>query len=147
MVAEHVTCAHLFRLSEDAPTSTLRLGLASTKVVIIEPAWDLYLADIHSGLGGYHIRLIHSPQGNTINTEGACGNGRMHHKTCLHMHKQASPVTINRPELSCFRNTTLFPMCLLASRISTVPGVMLGRSLPGLGFLRDCNLRGTSSVG
>jgi antitoxin (DNA-binding transcriptional repressor) of toxin-antitoxin stability system len=34
------------------------------------------------------------------------------------------PVTRSRPDLSCLRNTTLFPMKRPASRISTVPGVI-----------------------
>jgi hypothetical protein len=35
------------------------------------------------------------------------------------------PVTRSKPEGSCLRNTTLFPINLPARRINTVPGVMV----------------------
>ena len=58
------------------------------------------------------------------------------------------PVTSNNPEASCLRKTTLFPWCLPASNISTVPGVILLRSFIGFCLLFLLRLgRGISSVG
>ena len=57
------------------------------------------------------------------------------------------PVTKRSPEGSCFRKMARLPLKRPASRITTVPGVMLARSLVGLGAPR--RLRGflTSSAG
>lgn len=57
------------------------------------------------------------------------------------------PVTSSRPEGSCFRNTTRLPLKRPASRMSTVPGVMLARSFVGLSVLRRCFGAFTSSAG
>lgn len=46
-------------------------------------------------------------------------------KICISKQKHHSPVTKSNPDDSCFRKTTLFPLNLPASMISTVPGVIL----------------------
>lgn len=56
------------------------------------------------------------------------------------------PVTARRPDLSCFKNTTLFPRNLPASKMSTVPGVIDFLSLDAFG-LRHFGVCWTSSLG
>merc|ERR1712198_199707 len=53
-----------------------------------------------------------------------------------HRLMRKGPVTSRRPEANCFKNTTRFPLWTPATRINTVPGVMVERSL------RVCWLKG-----
>merc|ERR1719427_146658 len=53
-----------------------------------------------------------------------------------HRLMRKGPVTSSRPEASCFKKTTRLPLWAPASRISTVPGVMVERNL------RLCWLKG-----
>merc|ERR1712198_750732 len=46
-----------------------------------------------------------------------------------HRLMRKGPVTRSRPEANCFKNTTRFPLWTPATRINTVPGVMVERSL------------------
>merc|ERR1712198_310113 len=53
-----------------------------------------------------------------------------------HRLMRKGPVTRSRPEANCFKKTTRFPLWAPATKIKTVPGVMVERSL------RLCWLKG-----
>lgn len=57
------------------------------------------------------------------------------------------PVTSSRPEGSCFRKMTRLPLKRPASRMSTVPGLMLERSRAGRATVRRFSGFFTSSAG
>ena len=90
--------------------------------------------------------------GTSVTERGGPAPGRVagratHGGTLPPPHTHNAPVTSNKPDGNCFRNTTRFPLNRPVNRISTVPGVMLARSLAPPALKARLRRGATSSAG
>ena len=102
----------------------LRLLGGSLEVGVIYSLGNLDRGNVNLGGGGSHVALVHTTKRNLVDLV------RSYTLTLL---TNDLPETRRSPEGSCFRNTTRFPAKRPARMIRTVPGVMVARSLVGLG--------------
>ena len=115
---KHPFTTHLVLLGEHLSG----LDGGGLEVGIVHVLGNLDRRDVHLGLGGNHVSLVHTAQRHLVDLVGSC---------IVTIQRNDLPDTRRSPEGSCFRNTTRFPAKRPARTIRTVPGVMVARSLVG----------------